>query len=125
MSSTAQATSFTQYSVDSYLADMGLDPAQEAYHRLEQAIVPLIPNTLAAGVSYSRGPIWSIKLSMGSKSVRLSLVIRKGDGLQYVQVDSYTEGGQHCGPTLTDIKVHPAHLDTVLKNMLGVSEEGV
>lgn len=125
MSTTAQAARYTQYNVDNYLADMGLDPVQEAYQRLVQVIVPLIPDTLAAGVSYSRGPTWSIKLSMGSKSVLLSLVTRRGDGLQYVQVDTYTEGGQQLEPTLTEIKVHPAHLDTVLKKILGVYGEEV
>lgn len=122
MTTTRQATTFTQYDIDGYLADIGLDPLQETYQRLEQVVVPLIPNTIARGAAYSRKGNW-MAVSLGGKSVEVSMGVR--DGQQVIHVDRYVEEGQpvqeyKVAPYATPIKVHPSQLDVVLAYMLGI-----
>jgi hypothetical protein len=125
MTTTTKTTTFTQYTIDGYLVDIGLDPTQETYQRLEQVVVPLIPETLAAGASYKREGNWMV-VSHGTRSVELSIGVR--DGLAVIHIDRYGVEGQpvqelRAAPYVVPIKVHPTHLDAVLCYMLGITVE--
>lgn len=115
-----EKTNITQYSIDAHLRGMGLDPVEETYNRLREAILPLIPKVIARGAIYHKRGRWVV-VSHDAKWVGLSLGLR--DGLTVIEVEAYGVNGlQSHSLNLSDmmrsIRVHPVHLDIVLCHLL-------